>query len=55
MLKACGVQSNADFNFFFRNSLLNMAPVIFCFILGERRKAAVPLTHLALAFAGGGT
>ena len=39
----------------FRNSLLNMAPIIFCFILGERREAAMARTHLALAFEGGGT
>ena len=32
-----------------------MALVIFCFILGERREAAMARTHLALAFAGGGT
>ena len=32
-----------------------MAPIIFCFILGERREAAMARTHLALAFAGGGT
>ena len=38
----------------FRNSLLNMAPIIFWFILGERREAAMARTHLALAFAGGG-
>ena len=29
-----------------------MALVIFCFILGERREAAMARTHLALAFAG---
>ena len=32
-----------------------MAPISFCFILGERKEAAMARTHLALAFAGGGT
>ena len=32
-----------------------MVPIIFCFILGERREVAMARTHLALAFAGGGT
>ena len=30
-----------------------MAPIIFCFILGERKEAAMARTHLAAAFAGG--
>ena len=41
--------------FVFRNSLLNMAPITFCFILGECREAAMAGTHLALILAGGGT
>ena len=32
-----------------------MAAIIFGFILGERREAAMALTDLALAFAGRGT
>ena len=43
------------FCFVFRNSLLNMAAISFCFILGVRREAAMAGTHLALAFEGGRT
>ena len=32
-----------------------MASIIFCFILGARREAAMAGTHLALAFTGGRT
>ena len=31
-----------------------MASIIFCFILGERKEAAMARTHLAVAFAEGG-
>ena len=43
------------FCFVFRNSLLNMAAISFCFILGVRRETAMAGTHLALAFEGGRT